>query len=100
VRAHFPKRNRPIETCRDRTPGEPTALPSRTPLAVHGAPIPDNPLAPPGGPPSEVIGFIREMISQIDPKHESERLEAVAFALADFSDAMHDLISGNGEPRH
>ena len=49
---------------------------------------------------TEVIGFIREMISQIDPKHESERLEAVAFALADFSDAMHNLISGHGEPRH
>jgi hypothetical protein len=44
---------------------------------------------------TEVIGFISEMISQIDPKHESERLEAVAFALADFSDGMHDLISGH-----
>ena len=28
---------------------------------------------------TEVIGFIREMISQIDPKRESERLEAVQF---------------------
>jgi hypothetical protein len=49
---------------------------------------------------TEVIGFIREMISQIDPKQESERLEAIALALADFADAMHDLMSGHGEPRH
>ena len=34
------------------------------------------------------------------PKHETERLEAVAFALAEVSDAMNNLISGHGEPRH
>jgi len=49
---------------------------------------------------TEVVGFIREMIRQIDPKHETERLEAVAFALAEVSDAMNNLISGHGEPRH
>jgi hypothetical protein len=57
----------------------------------------------PKGPPgalTEVVGFIREMIRQIDPKHETERLEAVAFALAEVSDAMNNLISGHGEPRH
>jgi hypothetical protein len=47
---------------------------------------------------AEVVTFIREMISHIDPTHESERLEAIAFALQEVADAMQDLISA--APRH
>jgi hypothetical protein len=42
---------------------------------------------------AEVVSFIREMISHIDPTHETERLEAIAFALEEVADAMQDLIS-------
>jgi hypothetical protein len=48
---------------------------------------------------AEVAVFIREMISQIDPKDETARLEAIVFALTEVADAMHDLIERN-PPRH
>ena len=59
----------------------------------------------PKGPPTSKVRSPRlsassERIRQIDPKHETERLEAVAFALAEVSNAMNNLISGHGEPRH
>jgi hypothetical protein len=47
---------------------------------------------------AEVVSFIREMISHIDPTHETERLEAIAFDLQEVADAMQDLISA--APRH
>jgi hypothetical protein len=42
---------------------------------------------------AEVVSFVREMINHIDPTHETERLEAIAFALQEVADAMQDLIS-------